>query len=254
MMTLHPLFKTDQQSFLVRWDPRLRLLSLMVLAFTISFISELRVLPWVVVLTLALVWLAGVSMTGLLQRLRLPSVIILGLVIFLPFASSGEVWVQVPLLGWELTHEGLAAATVIAVRFYAILTLALVFLGAAPLLEHIKGLRALGVPDLIADLALLVVRHIEVVRTDFRRMQQAMRLRGEAGTSWRSWRTLIWLTAGLLVRSHERSARVYHAMRLRGYGEESDQRPRLQASGRDLAVSLATVLIAMSLVLLELLA
>jgi len=248
-----PLFQPGTPGPLASWDARLRLISLLVLAFTFSFVSELRVLPWVVVVTAAIVVVAKVSLVGLIQRLKWPSLVILALVGALPFVSAGTVVAEVPGFGGTVTREGLEAAVVIALRFYSILTLALIFLGVAPLLEHIRALRALGVPDLIADLALLVVRHIEIVRADLRRMQQSMRLRGEPGTSWRSLRALAWVTAGLLVRSHERSARVYHAMRLRGYGEERAAKPLFQASRRDVAASAVTALAAVSLVLLEVL-
>lgn len=120
---------------------------------------------------------------------------------------------------WPLTlrAEGLAAATGIALRFVAIFTLIVVFVGALPLSHLIGALRGLGLPALLVDMALLTLRHIEDLRHDLARMQTAMRLRGGYGWLGR-FRATGWLLASLLLRSHARSERVYHAMILRGHG------------------------------------
>lgn len=220
---------------LSRWDPRFRIVALLVLAFAISSVGSPRPLPLAVAIVAVFVALSGVAPRRLLARLRYPSLVVLALVAMLPFLTGTTPAGTIGPL--TLTAEGLEASLLVAVRFYCIVTLALVLLGAAPLLVNIRALRALGVPDIIADMALLTVRHIEVHREDMRHMRNAMRLRGHdpARLSWRNLRTLSWLTGSLLLRSHERSDRVYKAMRLRGYGCEDHVSAEFRAGPRDVA-------------------
>lgn len=213
------LLDAPVNSPLLQWDPRWRLISLLVLAFAISFVDRIELVPWIVAITVFfLVW-SRVPPLQILGRLRYPSLVVFALVALLPFLAEGRVVAE--WAGLTATREGIDAALVITARFFSILSLAILFLGVAPLLVHIRAARSLGVPDLIADLALLVVRHIEILSADLRQMRIAMRLRGDAGNSWRSLRSLVWLVGSLLLRSHERSARVYQAMRLRGYGVQT---------------------------------
>ncbi len=199
-------------------DARLKLIALLVLAFAISAIDRLEWLPLAWLPVLLVLWLEPRSWHEWWQRLRYPSLLIVVLIILLPVLTGST-----PLLSWmglTLTSEGLAAAVLITGRSYAILILAFALLGSSPLLDNLRALQRLGVPDLMVDLALLVVRYIEVVASDLRQMRRAMQLRGlpPRRLSWRNLRATAWLLGSLLVRSHERSQRVYLAMRLRGYG------------------------------------
>lgn len=210
------LLKVPTGSPLLHWEPRARLLSLLVLSFAISLVDQVKLLPWMLVMTGFFIIKSQVSLKALLSRLGYPSLLIVALVGLLPFVAEGRVLVQWG--GVSLTREGLEAALLIAVRFFCIVSLSLLFLGVVPLLVHIRAARSLGVPDLITDLALLVVRHLEILSTDWQQMRKAMRLRGDAAGFWQRLNTRAWLLGSLLLRSHERSRHVYQAMRLRGYG------------------------------------
>lgn len=237
---------------LSRWDPRFRIVALLLLAFAVSSVTRLHLLPLVAALTASLVVLSGTSPKELARRLRYPSLVVLALVALLPFLSGAT-----PVAGigpLTITAEGLEAALLVAVRSCAIMTLAAVLLGAAPLLVNIRALRALGVPDIMADMALLAIRHIELQAQEMRRMRIAMRLRGHDARRFspRNLRMLSWLAGSLLLRGHERSERVYQAMRLRGYGSAARPPDAFRASHRDLAGLAAAALAAALLVWLEL--
>lgn len=204
--------------FLSRWDPRLKIIGLLLLAFSFSFVGHLIVLPVMAGTTLVFFALSGLPVRVLLRRLRFPSLIILGLVMLLPVISG-----HTPLVQWgglTITTEGLNAAVLIAVRFLCIVTLAAVFLGTTPVLVNIKAVQALGLPYIMADMTLLVARYLEVFSRDLRQMRIAMKLKGynDKVLSGKTLRTMAWLAGSLLLRSYERSHTVYMAMRLRGYG------------------------------------
>ncbi len=249
----YSLLPGSERSPLRHWDARWRLLCLLLLAFAISQVTRVALLPWVALLTLAILLWSRIPLSAILQRLRYPSLMILAIVALLPFSVPGdELW---RFSAIAITQQGVNAALLVLLRFLAILSLALLFFGVAPLVEHIRAARALGLPDLIADLALLTVRYLEILRRDLQRMRSASHLRGDSGRSWRSLFHLIGLTASLLLRSHERSARVYQAMRLRGYGLAQPPArllPPPRSGPRDWGITAWMVTSAATLVLLEL--
>lgn len=238
-------------SLLGRWDPRLKICGLLILAFTFSFLSQIHALPVMAVVTLAFVCMSGMPLGQLMRRLRYPSLLVLGLVILLPFVSG-----TTPLLhlgGLTVTTEGSLAALVIGVRFLCIVTLASVLLGSTPLLENIKALQALGLPYIMADMALLMVRYLDVFSKDLSQMRIAMRLRGHNDRAF-SRTTLLrtaWLMGCLLLRSHDRSERVYMAMRLRGYGAKAPSPGEFRVAATDVAGLTGVCALAIALVLLD---
>jgi cobalt/nickel transport system permease protein len=251
-MSACPLSTTEHPSFLHRWDPRLKIVGLLLLAFTFSFITNLLVLPVMLTVTLTAVVCSGYSLRNLLHRLRYPSLIILCLVLLLPVISGVTALVEVG--GLTVTTEGVTAALLVGTRFFCIITLAAVFLGTTPMLVNIRAIQALGLPYIMADMTLLVIRYLEVMRSDLQRMRIAMKLRGHAERvfSWKNMQTMAWLTGSLILRSYERSQYVYRAMRLRGYGHIDARPDEFRAAPMDIVALILTLATAALLVLLEL--
>lgn len=198
-------------------DARLRLLAALLLAFACAAVDRLALVPAMLGLALAVAWAAGMSGPALARALRLPGAVVLALVVLLPLAGGQTVLVRLGPLA--LHSEGLAAAGLIGGRALAIVILALALLGQVPSRQLFAGLRALGVPALMVDIAVMMQRYLVELRRDLAAMQLAMRLRGQP---WRlrldTLRGVGWTLAALLLRSHERAERIWTAMRLRGHG------------------------------------
>ncbi|WP_196257836.1 energy-coupling factor transporter transmembrane component T family protein [Pelagibacterium limicola] len=198
-------------------DTRLRLVGLFVLAFCFSSLHTPAALAAMLGITAIAVLYFGPKIPELFRRLRLPGLVVLGLVLMLPFASGQTVLGTIGPLG--LRAEGLAAAATIALRFVSIFTLMAALIGNIPVPRLFEALRALGLPAMLTDMAVLTLRHIEDIRTNLSRMRTAMQLRGAAAGFWNGqFRATGWALASLILRSHARSERVYHAMILRGHG------------------------------------
>lgn len=100
----------------------------------------------------------------------------------------------------------------------AILTLMLVLLTTAPLTATLKAARALHVPGLLVQLALLSYRYIFVLAGELARLRVAVRVRGFRNrVNRQSYQTVAHMGGTLLVRGYERAERVGHAMRCRGF-------------------------------------
>lgn len=231
-----------EDSLLGKWNPRLRLPALFVLAFAFSAVSSPAAVKLMLLITCCCWMLSGLPLRYVVQRLRYPSLLIIFMLLILLFAVTGEPLFEVGRI--SISRDGFNAALLIAVRFYSILILAIVFFGVAPLLTNIATLRALGLPWLMVDMALLMVRYLEVLKQEVQRLGVSMRLRGfqKKGWSLTTVRTTSWLILSLLLHSYERAEGIYQAMRLRGYGQAEYVSPALALNKQDSAVFTLVIL------------
>lgn len=198
-------------------DVRLRILAALILAFSIALVTTPLLVPAIAGLALVVARAAGMDGRTMRRALLLPGLLVLVLVLLLPFTSGGTVvWQSGPL---AVHGEGLGAAILIAGRSLGIVLLTVALLGRVPLARLIEGFRALGLPALMADIAMMMHRYLAEIRRDLLAMLLAMRLRGQP---WRLRLGLLqglgWTLAAMLLRSHERAERIWTAMRLRGHG------------------------------------
>ena len=206
------------QSPMHRWQQKYKLVGLLGLIFAFSFIRSLVLLPIIIGITIIIFAASRLPLSYLISRLRYPGYFILAVVFLLPFVAGDTIIWQ---WGWlNLRWEGCQETLLIVVRFFCILTVSLVLFGTATILNSIKGLRGLGLPQVILDMTLLTYRYLEELGEMLKTMQRAMRLRGFNPHlfNYRQIEILTRLIGSLIVRSYERSTRIYQAMILRGYG------------------------------------
>lgn len=232
-------------------DPRIKLLSLTILAFTYSFVSKPGLLAVIAAATFFLLAVSGLSGFFILRKLKLPSFIILALIITLPLVSGDTVLASLGPV--SLRQEGLHSSLLIGTRFFCIIATALIIFNTSPLLDYIKAMRAMKLPWIMADMILLVFRYLQVIGDDYKRMRSSMKVRGFNGNRFnlKTLRTIAWLSGGLLVRSFERSDWIYRSMRIRGYGSRHTCRHDFQIGRIDLTVFAAVILTAGCLVVSE---
>lgn len=203
-----------------RWQQGYKLVGLLSLIFAFAFVQNVWLLPIMVLITCILFSLSKIPVSFLIKRLRYPSWFILAVVVFLPFISGENTIFQVGYL--TVKAEGCWQALLISVRFFCILTVSLLMFGTAPFLSSINAMRSLGLPRVIVDMTLLSYRYLEELGEILTTMQRAMKLRGfqAQGFSRRNLKVFAQLTGSILIRSYDRSARIYQAMILRGYGSQ----------------------------------
>lgn len=157
--------------------------------------------------------LAHVPLRTVARRLRL-EVPFLAFALFLPVVGSNP---RVDVLGVPLSEPGLAAAATIGTKA-TLGCLAVVLLTATtPTTTILKGLERLRVPRIITAIAGFMLRYVEVLADDARRMRIA-RLSRAHDPRWLWEARATAATAGtLFVRSYERGERVHQAMVSRGF-------------------------------------
>ncbi len=241
-----------------RWQQNYKLVGLLGLIFAFAFINSLILLPIIIIVTGVIFFLSRLPFSYLLSRLKYPGWFILAVIFLLPFMVGETVLLQWG--GLSLKLEGCETAAIIVVRFFCILTVSLVLFGTATFLSSIKGLRSLGLPQVIVDMTLLSYRYLEEVGEMVNTMERAMKLRGfdKHHFKYRNFQVLARLIGTLLVRSYEKSTRIYQAMILRGYGyqipnQKSQQNFILKPENyRDLLATVLTLSIAIGLLGLNL--
>ncbi len=243
-----------------RWKQGYKLAGLLSLIFAFAFVQNIWLLPVMVTITGILFIVSHIPLSFLLQRLRYPSWFILAVIILLPFVTG-----QTPILEWgylTIKEEGCWQAVLVSVRFFCILTMSLILFGTAPFLSSIKAMRSLGLPSPIVDMTLLSYRYLEELGEMLTTMQRAMKLRGfqPKKMNRRNLQVFARLTGSILVRSYERSLRIYQAMILRGYGTQINSGKKRQKFARhdfsdrySLGATLMAMVTALLLVALQIL-
>jgi cobalt/nickel transport system permease protein len=131
-----------------------------------------------------------------------------------PFIAGGD---KVSVLGIQLSISGLWDMwNVLAKATLGLLT-SVVLAGTTEIPNMLRGLDALRVPRVVTAIMGFMIRYLDVVLGEFRRMQVAMRSRGH-NPKWLGHARPYAASAGaIFIRSYERGERVYLAMASRGY-------------------------------------
>ena len=154
-----------------RWETRYKIAGLFVLAFAIAFVEDVRLLPFVFLITAVLFSISRLPFSFLMGRLKIPGLILFGIVASLPFISGSTVLASFGPV--EMTQEGLISAAVIATRFICIITISLLIFATDTIVNTLKALVGLRLPPIMADMILLTYRYLFELRHYLRTTQTA---------------------------------------------------------------------------------
>lgn len=198
-----------------RAPAHLKLISL--LAFVLVVVATPGDAYWFFAVYLAVlvgvVTLSRVPWTYLLPRLvvELPFVVF---ALVLPFVATGP---QTEVLGLTVSEHGLTAGISLLMKG-TLGVLASLTLAATTEPHHLlDGLTRLRLPHQLVQIMSFMIRYLDVVSDELRRMRIARESRGFRATSVRHWGVLASTASALFIRSYERGERVHLAMIARGY-------------------------------------
>ncbi len=121
--------------------------------------------------------------------------------------------------------------------------------------DLVAGMARLHLPQRLVEILAFMVRYLEVVTGDLRRMRVARESRGFAGRSLAAWPVIAGSAGALFIRSFERGERVHLAMLSRGYTGDLHLGDGAPASSRlwqrALALPLVAVLLAAATVVMR---
>jgi cobalt/nickel transport system permease protein len=145
--------------------------------------------------------------------------------LILPVAGAGS---RVDVLGFALSVDGLYAGWNILVKGTLGVLISLLLAATTTPRDLIVGLDRLRCPQLLVQIATFMLRYLQVLGDEARRMRIARLSRGyEPRFLWQA-RSLAAGVGALFLRAYERGERVYLAMLSRGY---TGRLPELGAAG-----------------------
>lgn len=202
-------------SVLHRTPPHVKLLGL--LGFVIVVVLTPReLLPAFAghaLIVAALVAVSRVPPRYLLRRLWpiLPFVLA---AFVLPLVATGE---RVEVGALSLSVEGLRGGLTLLLKVVISASAAVLFAATTEPRELVRGLDQLRLPQPLVQIMSFMLRYLEVVSDELRRMSIALASRGFRARSPRHWPVLARTLGALFIRSFERGERVHLAMVSRGY-------------------------------------
>lgn len=195
-------------------------------------------------LLLVVVWVIARIPFGWIARRSLIELPFVVLAVLLPFAEGGD---RVEWLGLSLSATGLLAGWNILIKGTLGVLTSITLAATTPLRELLLGMQRLHTPAIATTIATLMLRYIEVIAAEARRMRLARIARGDDPRFlWQAGATARGVGA-LFVRSYERGERVHLAMLSRGWIGAMPRLSDARASPRDWACALSFIAVALTL-------
>ena len=205
-----------QLSIIDQFDPRARVITALIFALVVVF-SKTLWLPFIgLLLAFTFALSASLNMKRTIRRVIAMDMFVLVMIVMLPFTMDGTPLFHV--FGFAASQEGFIHAIGIALKANAVVLTLLSLVGTieASVLGH--ALARLYVPEKLVHLLLFTVRYLDVISREYKSMRKAMKARAFVPrNNLHTWRSFGYLIGMLLVRSLERSERIYAAMKCRGY-------------------------------------
>jgi cobalt/nickel transport system permease protein len=161
----------------------------------------------------AVVAVSGVPPTYILRRLvvEVPFVVF---ALLIPFIASGP---RTEMLGLSVSEPGLLSAWGLLAKGTLGVLASLTLAATTEPRLLLAGLERLHIPALLVQIMGFMVRYLDVVAEEMRRMRIARESRGFDARDVRHWPVLARSAGALFIRSYERGERVHLAMLSRGY-------------------------------------
>lgn len=227
-----------------RLPPQCKLLA--VFAFALVVVATPRERFWAfaayAVLLAGVAVAARVPMTYVARRMviELPFVLFAFLI---PVIGLGE---RTTVLGLSLSVPGLWAAwNILAKATLGVIASILLAATTEPRVILI-GAQRLRLPSLLVQIAMFMLRYMDVIVDEMRRMRVARESRGFEARNFRHIPVIARSAGALFIRSYERGERVHLAMLSRGYSGQMPTIHEISASMRQWGTALALPAVALA--------
>jgi len=200
-----------------RLDPRIKVFVAALFSLVVALTSHWHVLVLAQAFSLTLLLIARLDRRKVALRLAIVNSFILFLWLFLPFTYPGST-VLFSLGALHLSAEGIYFAFIITLKSNAIITASIALLGTSSFFALVHALRHFYVPDKLVNLCFFCFRYLHVVYYEYKKLHNVLKIRCfRPGTNIHTYKTYAYLLGMLLIKSYDRSQRVYQAMLCRGF-------------------------------------
>jgi cobalt/nickel transport system permease protein len=134
--------------------------------------------------------------------------------VLVPFVATGP---RTEVLGLTVSEPGLLSAWALLAKGTLGVLASLTLAATTEPRKLLDGLERLRLPQQLVQIMAFMVRYLDVVTDEMRRMRVARESRGFTARNPRHWPVLARSAGALFIRSYERGERVHLAMLSRGY-------------------------------------
>ncbi len=207
-----------RQGLLQSLDPRVKVVSIILLLIAVSLSRSLAVIVGLYLVTLMLAWLSSVPMGFFVKRVWLFMPFFTGIVAIPAFfITPGPPLAYLPL-GLVITRTGAMTALFLLLRVSTSVSLAVLLVLTTPWNSVLKALGVLRVPDVFVLILGMTFRYIYLLLHTTNNMLLSRKSRIVGQLSGADERRLIAASAGtLLSKSLHVSGEVYLSMQSRGF-------------------------------------
>jgi len=205
-----------QASWIDEIDARVRIVCCTLFALVVVSGSDFLAALLGLAFAFMLVKFSKLNIKRTLRRVIAMDLFMISLICILPFTTPGDEMFTV--FGLVASWQGLLHALLITIKANAVLLVlfSLVATMSASTLGH--ALAHLKVPDKLVHLMLFMVRYLDVISQEYKKMRRAMQARAFVlRSNLHTWKSTGYLFGMLLIRSVERAERISDAMKCRGF-------------------------------------
>ena len=205
-----------KNSFLKECDPRVKLLIATIFAIIVATSQKFLTLILATIPVFSWTITAGIHLKEILKKILPLNFFILIVLITVPITTPGAtIWSIGPL---NVTYEGIILALFIFGKSNIILWATITLLSTSSIFSLAHALHHLHAPGKLVQLLFFTFRYLDLLKREYHRLWEAAILRGfTPRTTFHTYRTVAYLMGSLLVRSYDRSLRVYEAMICRAF-------------------------------------
>ncbi|MBA7521905.1 Nickel transport protein NikQ [subsurface metagenome] len=207
---------SEGDSLLHKLDPRVKIIVASLFSVIVAVSDKYTSLIGALFFAIVAVILARLRTREVISRLLVVNSFIFLLWLMLPFTFPGK---NIYTLGsLNISQEGIKYALLITIKSNSIILTGIALLSTSSIFNLVHALRHLYLPDKLTQLFFFTYRYTQTIHSEYIRLNNALRIRGfKAQTNFHTYRTYAYLVGMMLVRSYDRSKRVYDAMLCRGF-------------------------------------
>ena len=212
----------DGHSLFHTWDPRFKIFTMTAYSFLVVSLDTILMSTVALIVSLFGLVISGLPWERSLRRIKAMSGFLVMFLVVLPFTVKGRPGETLVIIGgltsFPFHLSGFWTACTIVIKASAIALLMEPIFSTTSFPVILLAVSRLGMPVVICQMILLSHRYIHVFLQEMRRMYRGMKVRGfRKRTDLETMRSLGNLLGMLVVRSFDRTQRVYDAMLSRGY-------------------------------------
>jgi cobalt/nickel transport system permease protein len=207
---------SEGDSTLHKLDPRVKIIVALFFSVIVAVTDKYTSLSGGLLFAVGAVAVARLRTKEIISRLLVVNSFIFLLWLMLPLTFPGK---NIDTLGsLNISQEGIKYALLITIKSNAIILVGIALLSTSSIFNLIHALHHLHFPNKLTQLFFFTYRYMQTIHSEYIRLNNAIKIRGfKAQTNFHTYKTYAYLVGMMLVRSYDRSKRVYNAMLCRGF-------------------------------------